>query len=119
MERAKGLLKRDRAAAAKEVRRCYSSDPSLQNACWVFPVARYSAYEIALHIWEEPAVAVCGVAPVTATICRYFRLVHIGAMQAPLLYTVPLYHTMPTFSAPGAFGVFVLLAVVLVLELSC
>ena len=32
---------------------------------WVVPVAHYSAFEIAWHVWDS---AVCGVVPVVATV---------------------------------------------------
>ena len=44
------------------------------------PVARYSAFEIASHRWEQPVVAVCGVVPVTAIVPVPPSVVHIPAV---------------------------------------
>lgn len=54
-----------------DVRSNYSSSPS------IVPFALYSAYEIARHSWERPAVAVSRVVPVAAIVLLLPSIVHI------------------------------------------
>ena len=44
------------------------------------PVARCSAYEIAWHRWEQPAVSVCGVVPVAAMVPAFSSIIYIPAL---------------------------------------
>ena len=59
----------------------FLSDCRCGSAPCIVPVARYSACEIAWHIWEQPAVAVCGVVPVYAIVPIFPSIVHIPALH--------------------------------------
>ena len=45
-----------------------------------FPLARYGACEIVWHRWEQPVVAVRGIAPVAAIVPSSPSIVHIPAL---------------------------------------
>ena len=55
------------------------------------PVTPYSADELAWHRWEQQVVAVCGLVPVAAIYCQYFRLAHTGIIEGPLIFLAGAY----------------------------